>query len=37
MRKWMLVAGAAVLASGLLTGMSRGPAATAVSLPSAHV
>ena len=39
MRKWMLVAGAAVLSPGLaaLTGMSRGPAAVAVSLPSAHV
>ena len=37
MRKWMLVAGAVVLGSGLLTGMSRGPAAAAVSLPSAHV
>ena len=37
MRKWMLVAGAVVLGSGLLTGMSRGPAAAAVSPPSAHV
>jgi glucosylceramidase len=37
MRKWMLVAGAALMGGGLLCGVSRGPAAAAVSLPSAHV
>jgi glucosylceramidase len=36
MHKWMLVAGAAVLGGGLLTGTSPGSAAAAASLPSAH-
>jgi glucosylceramidase len=37
MHKWTLVAGAALLGGGLLTGMSREPAAAAVSPPSAQV
>jgi len=37
MRKWMLVAGSALLVGGLLTGTSGVPIAAATPLPSAHV